>query len=91
MSTDNVTYMPMPAEHARMRARLADSLDAIAGHIRRGELEADPCGWMLVLRSDDGYETLHVNFGASERIRACRSIAHEERAAIARAVEGGAA
>jgi hypothetical protein len=36
----------------RHRAKLADSLEEIAGHIRRGELEFDPQGFILMLQSD---------------------------------------
>ena len=36
----------------RQRAKLADSLETIAGHIRRDELEFDPSGFVLLLQSD---------------------------------------
>lgn len=36
----------------RQRAKLADSLEAIAGHIRRGEVEFEPRGYVLLLQSD---------------------------------------
>lgn len=39
-----------PAE--RQRAKLADSLEAIAGNIRRGECEFEPRGFVLLLQSD---------------------------------------
>lgn len=50
-----------PAE--RQRAKLADSLEAIAGHIRRNELEYEPHGFILLLQSEQNpahFEALNV-------------------------------
>lgn len=57
MSTVTVIDFGTLAE--RRRAELADSLAAIAEHIRRGEIEDDPHGWVLLLHSDKGYEVLN--------------------------------
>lgn len=47
----------------RKRAELADALAAVAEHIRRGELEHDPHGWVLLLHSDENpgqFEVLNM-------------------------------
>ena len=44
------------------RAELADALLEVARHIKAGELEHQPHGWVLLLHSDDnpsGYEVLN--------------------------------
>lgn len=48
---------------ARERARLADKLEKIAGHIRRNEVEYEPHGFILMLLSNQNpaqWEALNV-------------------------------
>lgn len=47
-----VTSVDFGTAAERQRAKLADSLELIAGHIRRNELEFEPCGFVLLLQSD---------------------------------------
>lgn len=77
----SIISFPAIPEHERMRARIADQLAEIAEHIRRGEVEveADPDGWMLVLKSASGFEVLHVNFSTSQRIQSLESIRRSTR------------
>lgn len=75
----SIINFPTIPEHERMRARIADQLAEVAGHIRRGEVEADPDGWMLVLKSASGFEVLHVNFSPPQRIKSLESIRRSTR------------
>lgn len=75
----SIINFPAIPEHERMRARIADQLAEVAEHIRRGEVEADPDGWMLVLKSSSGFEVLHVNFPPSQRIQSLESIRRSTR------------
>jgi hypothetical protein len=53
----------------RRRAEIADALADIAEHIRAGELEFQPCGWVLLLQSDDNaarYEVLNKGIATKD-------------------------
>jgi len=47
-----VTQIDFGSPGDRQRAKLADSLETIAEHIRRGKLEFAPRGFVLLLQSD---------------------------------------
>ena len=58
----NVLPVNFGAAAERRRAEIADALADIAEHIRAGELEFQPHGWVLLLQSDDNsarYEVLN--------------------------------
>ena len=59
----NVTTIDFGTAAERQRAKLADSLETIGQHIRRGELEFEPQGFVLLLQSEQNpaqFEVLNV-------------------------------
>lgn len=48
----NVTKIDFGSLAERKRAELADALSAIAEHVRSGNVEYEPHGWVLLLHSD---------------------------------------
>ncbi|GGC25405.1 hypothetical protein GCM10011572_53500 [Pseudoduganella buxea] len=73
----DITTVDFGTAAERQRAKLADSLEAIAGHIRRGELQFEPRGFVLLLQSEQNpaqFEVLNVGIPTTTDL---------ERAAIA--------
>ena len=53
----------------RRRAEIADALTEVAEHIRAGELECQPHGWVLLLQSEDNparYEVLNKGIATKD-------------------------
>lgn len=87
---DNVKRVYFGSASDRARAKMADALEAIAGNIRRGEVERDPQGFVLVLMSNvaSGSEVLHVNMTEGAMSRA--SLAVQWKADMFKHEAGGA-
>lgn len=73
---DNVKQVYFGSASDRARAKMADALETIAGHIRRGEVERDPQGFVLVLMSNvaSGSEVLHINMTEGAMSRASLAV-----------------
>ena len=56
----NVAHVHFGSAADLRRAELADTMVEIAEHIRAGELEHQPHGWVLLLHSDDNPRRFEV-------------------------------
>lgn len=64
----DVTTIDFGSAADRQRSKLADKLEAIAGHIRRNEVKYEPHGFILMLLSDQNpaqWEALNVGVPTS--------------------------